>query len=1419
MKNNLPYNVMANKVNSWDNVPRYNLVVPALATALGGSQLALIAANAIYAVGATLISSALVKALTPKPKQGLLTNIRDAAAPADIVYGQVRKGGVITYLESTGTDNKYLHMFITLAGHEVESIGDIYVNDKVASFSGNNITTATDGTDTDNWQSKIYVQKFTGASGQDIYTTLSGLSAKPSIDASFTGDNTACLYVRLTYDSDVFASGIPTITAVVKGKKVLNTSGVAQTYPASANAALVIRDYLTSYYGLDTPTSTIDDVSFAVAASDCDDDITLDAGGTEKRYTINGVVSAGQSIQQNLDELVAACGGSLFYSQGSFKLVAGVYSSSVKTLTLDDLRSPIQLSTKLSRRDNFNSVYGTFNDAEQDWIEADFPPILSTGVGSFLEEDNGYSNPLDISLPFTTSAATAQRLAKLTLFRSREQMTFSAEFGMEAFDLEVGDTVALTLDRYGWTAKEFEVISWGLKSDGEVGDLRVLLTLRETSSSAFDWSAEEAALTANNTSLPSATSTETVTFGATSVGSEVDTDGTTLPYIKFSWSVTDESNVDYYDFQWKLSTDSNWNSIQTQETYYKLSPALSLVNYDYRIRSVNHLGVRSSFTTAPAVTTVKDDTVPSAPTSVTGEGGYGSAKITWTAPTTNTDTSVLKDLGGYKVYRGTSANPTVQVGNVSGEVFTDTGLDDEQLYYYRVKAYDLSGNDSAYSADGSVTTSTAPVGPAGADGYNSATVSLYQKNTSGSTPPSDPTGTFTYTFSSGALTGGTLNGWSQTAPTLSQGDYLWVIQATAVSNTSTDSIDATEFSGASVVGIGGTDGATGADGADGADGLNSAPVFLYNKNTSSVSAPTAFSGTFTYTFSTKVLSGGTLNGWSQTPPSLSQGEYLWFCQATASSTSTTDSIPTSEFSAAAVLSGAGSDGADGADGTNGTDGARGSGRWNVGVSTLPTTSSGADSEFTSAIGDPVDKDQAWFYTGTESSPTGQSVWIYNLGTDTWTEQTEVIDGSLLVTETMTADKLVANQLLSGHSLKVGNISIDANAKPISGAGMFVVGADDAGATGTTSGDVVFGSADEYVSWDTSRGTLSIKGELINVGESFVNGRDATTYSCTNTTTDFDLVSNALDILGGAGTYGFIMTGAGGSGAVTDNQTTSDVCAATGGGAGGLALFVLDWNGTDTVTCSLGTGGSAITGVGSSSNGNSGGSSVFKVGGSTKVTCGGGSGGSYLFQTYGTANGGAGGTVTWADGNNGNTDFPKLAYSSAGGRGGNCYLTSGAVDSQVSGGGGCHINPHSGISTSNGGDGNTNGQEMASSGGSAWGDGFRAETPSRYAHGPYKGTSGAESTSITPPAETAVVPLFGIGGRSGYGSHQVPTDSSTAGDGGVFGGGGGALGGVPAGADAYGGNGGYGAGGGGAAAETIKESGAGGNGILYLWKIS
>jgi len=116
-------------------------------------------------------------------------------------------------------------------------------------------------------------------------------------------------------------------------------------------------------------------------------------------------------------------------------------------------------------------------------------------------------------------------------------------------------------------------------------------------------------------------------------------------------------------------------------------------------------------------------------------------------------------------------------------------------------------------------------------------------------------------------------------------------------------------------------------------------------------------------------------------------------------------------------------GQDGADGADGADGERGPGRWHIGVASLPTTSSGAHTDFINAIGSPVDLDQAWFYTGTQSNPTGQSVWIYNEGSgatpaDSWNEQEEVIDGDLLVTGSVSAAQIAISDESAADRIEI-----------------------------------------------------------------------------------------------------------------------------------------------------------------------------------------------------------------------------------------------------------------------------------------------------------------------------------------------------------------------------------------------------------------
>lgn len=782
-KYNLPYNVLRNP-NSWDKAPRDPMTIGNFLLSTVGIQATSTAF--IYAVGftaTTLVTAAVSRALMPSMPSykdpGMIGNFRQSAAPWDIIYGQTRKGGTITYMESTGNENKYLHMIITLAGHEVEEIGDVYINDQVVTIGTDNYVSSSPW-DANSGIKAIYVQKFTGSPTQDVYSVLSALpngdGQRPKFEnedgsntpSNFKGQGIACLYVRMEYNRDIFAGGIPSFSAVIKGKRVYDPRTGSTAY--SANAALCIRDYLVSEYGLNTPEYTIDDTFFSTAANDCD---TSSGSGADNKFEINGVIRTSKNIRTNLQDMVGACVGSLYYSVGKFKLIAGVYSSPVKTLTIDDLRSEVSVNTRLSRRDNFNSVQGTFlwagvddgTGSGGDWMEVDYPAITSEGAGGFLEEDNGYENPLQLDLPLTTNSATAQRIAKQVLFRSREQISVTADFGMNAFDLEVGDVIQLTLDRYGWTNKEFEVVGWGFKADQEAGDLRVTLNLKETSSDAFAWNAEEQQITTNNSVLASFNEVQQPSFvGTPTTTTVLNPDGTTVSYGTVQWSVTDPEMVSYYIFRYKRGSGQE-QSFRTDNNYYEISSVVINQQYTVEVLAVNHLGVRSPATSA-TITFTADTTAPSVPAISSTEPGYTQNTINFVLPSD-------KDFKEVEVYANTSntTSGASLIGKVSGSSFVHAGLPQNTTRYYFAKSVDFTGNTSAFSSGVAATTLSNPQdgqdgadGTDGTDGANGDTVitgRVYYQ-TLQSTSPGTPSAT-SYNASTGLFTGLTA-GWSQTQP-------------------------------------------------------------------------------------------------------------------------------------------------------------------------------------------------------------------------------------------------------------------------------------------------------------------------------------------------------------------------------------------------------------------------------------------------------------------------------------------------------------------------------------------------------------------------------------------------------------------------------------------------------------------------------
>jgi hypothetical protein len=156
-------------------------------------------------------------------------------------------------------------------------------------------------------------------------------------------------------------------------------------------------------------------------------------------------------------------------------------------------------------------------------------------------------------------------------------------------------------------------------------------------------------------------------------------------------------------------------------------------------------------------------------------------------------------------YGGTDVTAAATLSEVSetgctGEIntATNTPIAGQAKGYYRVTAlsadtaiyrmravYDPGSGNITQDKDFSLSKAKqGGTGNTGNAGSSSAVVSLYLR--SASAPASVPTGTFTYTFATGVLSGGTLNGWSQAIPAGT--NPLYVVEALATSNTATAAV-------------------------------------------------------------------------------------------------------------------------------------------------------------------------------------------------------------------------------------------------------------------------------------------------------------------------------------------------------------------------------------------------------------------------------------------------------------------------------------------------------------------------------------------------------------------------------------------------------------------------------------------------------
>jgi len=228
---------------------------------------------------------------TPEEQRGVLINKQSNNAQIPVVYGRRKVGITRVFIESSGTDNKYLYIAGVVCEGEIEEIEQIFIDDKRVIFDGD-LTDGTvrevsdgDGNFYKSNTSRIRIQAFYGT---DTQSASSVLTDAPSWTSDHKLSGVCYLAFRFTFDKDAF-SGIPQVKVVLRGKKVYDprTSSTKWT----PNSALVLLDYLrNTRYGKGLPDSAFETnfASFQTVATDAD---TLIQPRTTSVTVVAGLIS------------------------------------------------------------------------------------------------------------------------------------------------------------------------------------------------------------------------------------------------------------------------------------------------------------------------------------------------------------------------------------------------------------------------------------------------------------------------------------------------------------------------------------------------------------------------------------------------------------------------------------------------------------------------------------------------------------------------------------------------------------------------------------------------------------------------------------------------------------------------------------------------------------------------------------------------------------------------------------------------------------------------------------------------------------------------------------------------------------------------------------------------------------------------
>lgn len=354
----------------------------------------------------------------------------DANALGAFVFGETAVPLALVFEQNHGTNKEYITSVFAHAWHEIDGFVSLSIAGEAVTFSGDDAT--------GDWAGALSWKRKAGAAGQ---TALSLTGTVWDSNAKFAGVAHSAMVWNIA-DQEKLQAGIPqNIVVRVRGALLydprLDTtvggSGAHRyddpstwTYN-NGNAALVALRYIIGEYapgqslaaghrpiwGVGEAQGDVDLSSFIAAANICDE--TRDG---VPRYRLGGVFPLSNDHSAFFQQWEASTGGKVARSGGKrYIWVPSDDLTPAATLTESDVigSEAVEFDRAHDVREIYNTARGRYISAAEQYQGALYPEVAEASAVS----EDGRQRILTVDFPWVQDVATAERLARYSIRRSR----------------------------------------------------------------------------------------------------------------------------------------------------------------------------------------------------------------------------------------------------------------------------------------------------------------------------------------------------------------------------------------------------------------------------------------------------------------------------------------------------------------------------------------------------------------------------------------------------------------------------------------------------------------------------------------------------------------------------------------------------------------------------------------------------------------------------------------------------------------------------------------------------------------------------------------------------------------------------------------------------------------------------------------